>query len=317
MHQQRWWVVGGTIALSACTASSAPDTPATVTPYVTESVAATMSNGKFLIADPTDPTPHLTRLQARDIAEYAGRVFGPMQASMIEGTGAGPVSYDKLRACGVVRWIEPSGVPPTEAVLPYAHWFYGPWWLVTLCDGRGPKVAAAVAAYATHLYFENGELRFGTVASGPRGDEFWLRGIPPTWQEAIPLTPETAVARFAGRSQRRIDRTPRLIAPPPPVMSPFDAKWEMSLERTVRVRSSANGEARDVQRVYVGNRRTAERGDEPNTTVAAAVNSPAVLPIKIPTRVGPDGGFVMADYDLLARDSLPLVVDVVTEEVTP
>lgn len=315
------WRAGALLAL--CLESCSPPEPVADIPdaasYATSAVASSMdATGRFLLADPEDPTPHLGRMQAGAIAEWAARNYAPFQRDWLEASRGSALDFDNLRKCGVIRWAEPPNVAPPEAELPFAHWVWGPWWIVTLCDGATPVLGVAVAAYATHMVMVGGELTFDPIAFGPRGDEVLMRGIPAGWESALPLSPETAASRVAQRSQRRIARVPRLILPTQPGW-PFDAKWELTLDRPVRVRRAAGAGTQDVQRVYLGNRMTLvgdARRDQSDELSSASAEAPSSVTVRIPGTIRPDGGIDTRPYTLMSRDSLPLTLEPV-QEVLP
>lgn len=218
-----------------------------------EAAARLDASGAFIMSNDaargTAVRPQLTEARASQYAAIAARDFGPLTRSDIEKERGGRVDFSSLAPCGRTFYAE-SPLPdlPVE-VSDAARRGYGPWWLVTLCQGGDPAVSVATSAYNTHLTITDGKLRYPAVS----GNEFWIIGIPHSLGH-LPLSPEEAV-RFASTATGvAIAQVPRLLAPLPRDGMPHMSRWQLTLERPVTARGVSSRSAQVNTSVFVRRR---------------------------------------------------------------
>ncbi len=300
-------VLGVTLVLAAgCSDTADPVDPrAALLAAVTPELAAQIdADGHFLLPEVVDTNPHLGREETQALAVWASTILMPMVQGFLDETAQRHVPLSNLSVCGQVWAEQPNAVVPAT-VLPYAHWLFGPRWIVTFCRGRTPTIAIAVAAYATNLSLDSVGV-FGSPAFGPRGDEFLWRGLPLGWQSGVSVTPETAAMLIAKQTGRLVDRVPRLVVPRVPTGLPFDAKWVVHLEQPVTVAGTDTAATWTTDELYVGNEWITASSNVTRAVMAADPTQPATVAIRIPAAPYTEPNTI--EYLLTAQPGMALVL---------
>jgi hypothetical protein len=242
-------ILGG---LSAC--GDRQPRPGITATAVTPGRLATMITGSVRLGatgeievDGAVPTwrAQISETRADTLAEAWSRVFASMARTFLERQHGEPINVAALHACGRTYFAR-SPFQPLPASIPDAtQRTFGPYWLVTLCDGSGPAISLAVSAYATDLTLVGGELRFPQLS----GEEFKWVGIP-AGSAGLPLPPEEAVATTFVQTGRRIAATPELIISGRSI--PQLARWHLRLDSAASLRT-AHGIVHESD-VYVAQR---------------------------------------------------------------
>ena len=231
---------------------------AVVAPVSTASLATMLTEGARLnrsgeiqVAGPVATwLPQITLGRADSLAQGWVRAFASMDRSLLERQRSAPIHVPALRVCGRTLFAR-SAFDPLPSTLPaYIQRSFGPYWMVTLCDGQAPAVSLAVSAYATELTLANGEVRFPIPSIG---EDFKWMGIP-VGSPGLPLPPEEAVATMFAQISRRVAAAPVLVIPGNSI--PQLARWHLRLDSTASFRTK-NGIVRE-QDVYVGKLRAGD-----------------------------------------------------------
>jgi hypothetical protein len=194
------------------------------TSLLTPEVArALTSEGLFVGATPSTPDA-LNESQVRAIARAWVRNFFPHIKSHLETQHGGSINQDALRDCTRVYYAE----TPFQTVQDVSDGgatrrTFGPWWLVPLCVGDEPAVLLGVAAYATDIQVQNGDIVLPKTAGG----EFVWRGIPLGGQ--WPLPPEAAANAMARLTASKVSTVPHLLLPYFREGGPGAARWEIGI----------------------------------------------------------------------------------------
>jgi hypothetical protein len=259
--------------------ASAPATvrPATasVSRYMSDTSRALLDDsGRFVLASIGNKSAAgreiIAEDRARALAAALAKRFDGSILRIVEREHAASILPEALHACGRTFYAEsPVGDLPAE-IPSVVRRFYGPQWIVTLCDVVGPAVSVAVSAYSTDLAISKGDLQYPELSGG--GYFKWL-GIPPG-MSALPMTPEDAVAAVAVASGTKVTQAPTLIAPLPSEF-PQMARWRVSLSRGVAIQSLVNAVKSDAAELYVGRQLLSE----PISFYKPAAGSPKTLQI--------------------------------------
>ena len=109
---------------------------------------------------------------------------------------------------------------------------------MTLCDQREPQLSVAVTASKLGMTLVGGKIHFGSDFGG----EFFAFGIPQGHAGEFPISPEKAAEVAASQTGARVATVPRLVMPLNTDGIPQNAKWEIQLDRPVRIRSRSRGD---------------------------------------------------------------------------
>lgn len=224
-----------------------PRMPSQVAAFVTGEAAASLDReGRLILPGALElPYPQITAERARLLADAFRRIHLPGIIQVMERDRGAGINPSNLRACGRVYYAEPAVEPLPLTAGPAAVRAYGPKWIVTLCGPTGVgEVSVAVAAYATDLRLENGDLVYPSHGGG----FFSSLGIPVENREGLPGYPETAVASVVTKTGLRLSKTPRLVTLPR--TAPHLSYWKLELERPARVRSLTTGNTHEVANVF-------------------------------------------------------------------
>lgn len=249
----------------------------------------------------------LNEATARQFAEIAAHQFGPMLRSHLERGHGGPIDIARLRTCGRSYFVEsPFEALPAEIAVP-AKKHFGSWWVVGLCGlGTQTQVSIAVSVHATDLRVENGELRFPRIF----GNEFKIVGVPPTWDGAIPVSPEKAIGVAGKHSGRKVAAVPYLVGPDLRRAYPQAAAWRLALGTTSAPGEQLRGGG-DVLYMGVGGGLVGVPDvDQPARLMAPASSAAAATRVPLPTTAAilRAGGRPTEDVlvNLVPRGGVPL-----------
>jgi hypothetical protein len=193
--------------------------------------------------------PQVSASRADSLAQGWARVFAGMVRPSLERQRGAPLNIPALRVCGKTYFARSAFDPLPPALPGYAHRSFGPYWIVTICDGQTPAVSLAVSAYATDLTLADGRVGFPKSS----GEEFKWMGIP-AGSAGLPFPPEEAVAAMFAQTGRRVAAAPELVIPGHSM--PQLARWHLRLDSTALLRTK-DGTVRQ-QDVYVGMRRAGD-----------------------------------------------------------
>ncbi len=244
-----------------------------------ELVADSLSPRQIALAGTAAPLGQeagITAQQASVLAQAWARQYGAFFRGTIEREHGRSVDPRFLRPCGTPLYARSSFAPLPDAD-DAARRYLGSWWLVALCTVEGEMAASlAVSALASHLELVNGRI----VARGPRGNEFWVEGVPGSWGGPIPLSAEQALRLASTVTGRRALAAPELLAPSPSAAVPQGAKWRIQLE-LLPGESAAPVRGRTLATVYVGSRRffLNDGKDEPLRVLAASQEQPKAMDV--------------------------------------
>lgn len=205
----------------------------------------------FSLAPPeyqTIDAPRISGSEAVALARLFPAQFWDSGLDSVFAQGHGtPVQLSDLGACGRVLFSR-SALAATPLDWDQTDRRYlGEFWLVGFCNRAGELQGhVAVSAYATDVSVSGPNIVF------PRnfGNEFKPAGVPPSWQAAVPYSPEGAVAAAYRCTHRRIIEVPKLLreAQLPTTAS----KWQVQLDSSVQLYGAASGHRYETAEVYVG-----------------------------------------------------------------
>ncbi len=227
-------VAGG---LSGCSDQQVPPA-ATVAPTAVSQLGAMVtgsarvsSTGEIEVAGPI-PTQQtqINASRADSLAQVWARVFAAMARPSLERQHGTRINFPALLVCGRTFFARSPFQPLPTSIPDAVQRSFGPYWLVTLCDGSGPAISLAVSAYATDISLAGGTLHFPQFS----GEEFKWVGIP-AGSAGLPLPPEDAVAAEFTQTGRRVAATPELVISGR--SSPQLARWHLRLDSAASVRT--------------------------------------------------------------------------------
>jgi hypothetical protein len=237
------WCVA--LLVIACRDERAPTEPRLASAWLTGRAAEALApDGRFrLNAVQRHPMSEITSSQAVQIASVWTHTNGPWLQHAFEQDRNAPVDSRRVAQCGRVVYADTpyQDLPPTASHT--IETVFGPWWLVTLCDERGPAISVAVSAFAKNLTVGNG------VVTGI-GNELFATGIP-TKLSSVPMSPEEAVQLAVSETGARVSEVPTLVMGPRPA-SPQTAKWLITLDRPISIRGVHSGVTRTASTILVG-----------------------------------------------------------------
>jgi hypothetical protein len=253
---QRFLVLLTCALLVACDRAGQPPTaigapPPDIAAYVVgEAAAALTPGGTFPYAGPTQDRGEaiISPDRAGELAIAYVRAFGQFFIQGWERDAGRDIHLPSLSVHPRVFYAEsPYGRFPEGPFQPAYRKGFGPYYLVTLTDGRSPVLLIGVSAFNTDIRIDER----GLVVKPPvSGNEFVSIGVSSDTLAYTLLTPERAVERVARRTGARVSQPPRLLH-----MSAFHhpaiAVWRLSLDRPVRVRGVADGKEKVVPELFV------------------------------------------------------------------
>lgn len=288
-------MAGSIVLTSGCKGSDAISTPhpqRSLAEVVTPEVAEHLRSGIFDLESPLPgPVPEIDRQQAEAIAKAWLITFAPYVRSYLERRRGGRIDLERLRPCGRTLYGESPYEPPAPDLardprLQPTIRGYGPFWLVTLCTPAGsPEVGLGVSAYSTDLVVAP-DGTVGAPGVSYQGNWFVWDAIPINEAKRFLLTPEEAALRAADSTGARIASVPRLVAPAGPrTPSPLYARWQMALDRPVRLRPIGAGDAVHSSReLWVGFDISSDR----IRFLSADPVQPATDSVRYPSNTGPN-----------------------------
>lgn len=250
IHRRRWswwrysvWCTA--IFIVACRDERAPTEPRLSSAWLTGNAAESLApDGRFrLQVVQRHPLSEISAAQASSIASIWTHTYGPWLRGTFEQDRTASVDPRRVKLCGRVLYAD---TPYQDLEATASHTIqtvFGPWWLVTLCDERGPAISVAVSGYATNLAVHN-----GTVTG--IGNEIFATGIPITLS-SVPMSPEEAVELAVSKTGARVSEVPTLVMGPRP-SSPQTAKWLITLDRSISIRGVRSGITRRTNVILVG-----------------------------------------------------------------
>src|SRR5262249_4195242 len=102
------------------------------------------------------PNVEVTADQASKIATLWSHTSAPWIRPTLELDRGAPVDPRKVEQCGRIFYADTPYQDLAATASHFVNTIYGPWWLVTLCDGAGPAISMAVSAYSKNLKIVNG-----------------------------------------------------------------------------------------------------------------------------------------------------------------
>lgn len=229
-------VVGMTGCQETGSEGSEPLTYGTMAKYVVgEAATALQANGRFRLYEPSSPD-EITQSHAEAIAAAWPEQFGRWIAGRLEREHGAPISMPDQRVCARTYYVRSAFEQLDDqfkAAGPPTRRLFGPWWLVTLCGSRNqPQVSLAVSAYSTDLRVEDGSILMPNFG----GEWFAAEGISKDVGTTFVEQPEELVRRTGASYDRRVTRTPELIAPMREDGFPNHPRWRLFLDKPVTAR---------------------------------------------------------------------------------
>jgi hypothetical protein len=202
-------------------------TPALVTG---DAAAALGGDGNFVLAPAVvEGARIVSESEAREFATSWARQFGAFHRSRLERLHGDRIDIAALQPCGRAFLAKSPYEPLTGEVPNYTRNLFGPYWIVGLCGSAGtPQVALAIAASATGMRLEGGQIRFPLW----HGNEFISEGVPRGL--AAFLSPEEAAHTVATAFGRKVTAVPDLILAGHKT-TPHLARWRVTLDGPVDV----------------------------------------------------------------------------------
>ncbi|HEY0153934.1 MAG TPA: hypothetical protein VGB92_18120 [Longimicrobium sp.] len=205
------------------------------------------SDWLFTYPQPTAPSSAeiISQPRARELTASFVLSFGPAMKPFWDRERGRGIDVARLRADSRAFFVHtpyeffPAGYHPAFRRA------FGPYHLFTLATRREPEVLLAVSAYSNDVRIQpDGNLDM----PGRSGMEFVTSGVPVG--NGSLLGPEEAVVRVGRATGARVKEVPDLVMLNIP-LGPMNAAWKLSLDRAVRVRTTAGSEARTVSTIYL------------------------------------------------------------------
>lgn len=272
------------------TSSAAP--PPDIARYVTGEAAAALGPDRlFPYAEPAPrERPMISRARARQLGLGYVKSYGPLLRPAWEQGHGGAINIGALRAAPRVYYAEsPYGAFPEGPYHPAFRRGFGPFYVVTLTDGKRPVLVVGVSAFNTDVGLdERGEVH--ETALG--GNEFMSTAVPRDPHAYRPLGPEQAVERVARMTGARANGPPELLLRPR--WHPAAALWRIPLDRGVQVRVGNAPHPTTVDALYIDGtgRLFTPSLEQPAELVTGVVVGPPwgqgarAVPVRIPVAPG-------------------------------
>jgi hypothetical protein len=312
------WLTFALLLMIACGEEAAvptePVDAGTLKSYADLAVPRAIGSGGLLASAElnrraTEPSAgaQITEATARQFAGIAAHQFGPMLKGYLEEGHGGPISVGSLRVCGRSYFVEsPFKALPAEIAMPAKKQF-GSWWVVALCSAGGQtQVSVAVSVYDTDLRVESGELRFPRIY----GNDFKIVGVPPSWDGAVPVSPERAIVMAGKHSGRKVAEVPFLVGPDLNRAYPQAAGWRLPLGTSSAPTSQAHDDGEVLYAGVAGALVGLPGLDKPAGLMAPSPSPAAPIRIHLPTTADilRGGGQSTEDplVSLVPRENVPL-----------
>lgn len=260
----------------ACRDHRAPTEPRVSSAWLSGNAAeAVGSDGRFhLQVVQRHPLAEIPATQAVVIATAWTHSDGPWLRGTFEQDRGAVVDPRHVDQCGRVFYADTPYQDLPSSASHTIQTVFGPWWLVTLCDNRGPAISVAVSAYSTNLKVADGSV-VGI------GNELFATGIP-TDLSSVPMSPEEAVQLAVSETGARVSEVPSLVMAPRP-SAPQTATWLITLDRPISIRGVHSGTTRTTNRILVGFEETwhtkaIQAADPSAPAVLSGPDAPAVPP---------------------------------------
>lgn len=241
------------LQLLACGDTTDPNPGKAIIPSVDrslvtgEALAALDAGGRYTALPTPYPVPFLAvdADSARAIAVRFWAGWGMNWRFRIQDDAGVSVDHTRLNVCGRPLYAESAVDPAPATASPAFRAFYGPRWLVTLCDGASVRAILSISVFATGL--------LGVGAYDASSDDLTsgieYGGVPPGAR--FPQSAEEATIATAHFTGATVTRVPRLVMADPNVEHIF-ALWAVEVSRSFRVRGALSGTSRDRTRFLFG-----------------------------------------------------------------
>lgn len=209
------------------------------------------SDGLFTFPEATAPSSAeiISEQRARELTASFVLSFGPAMKPFWDEERGRAINLSRLRSDSRVFFVQTPYELFPEGYHRAFRRAFGPFYLFTLGSGRAPEVLMAVSAYSNDVRIDtDGKLGMPRQS----GMEFVTSGVPVGMAADGPgsiLAPEEAVVRVGRATGARVKEVPDLVMLNIP-LGPLNAAWKLSLDRTVRVRTTIGAEARTVSTIY-------------------------------------------------------------------
>lgn len=215
--------------------------------YVTGAAAARInSRGLFELLPPGLNEGVISELDARNAAR-AFLLTHRAGLKVLEIDRRAPVDVSSLRVCGRPYFAQTTFEPKAARIPRRWQRFYGPWWLIQLCNGAGqPHISLAISALVpTIAVAPDGRIKYDSADAEER---FRMRGIP-AHLRSLPMAPEDAVSLIAEATGRKVVGVPELILPDREY--PQMARWRLVLDSAVSVRLVGTSDSITTDELFV------------------------------------------------------------------
>lgn len=237
------------------------------------------SDGLFTYPQATAPSSAeiISEQRARELTVSFVLSFGPATKPFWDRERGRAIDIARLRPDTRVFFVHTPYELFPDGYHPAFRRAFGPFHLFTLATRREPEVLLAVSAYSSEVGIHpDGKLDM----PGQSGMEFVTSGVPIGDGRGSLLGPEEAVVRVGRATGARVVEVPELVMLNIPE-GPLNGAWKLSLDRSVRVRTTAGSEARTVSTLYLS------RGPGRQFLIPAAVQ-PSYQDVPA-QRIGPAG----------------------------
>ena len=296
-------------------------TPPNVRAWVSGNAAARLdANGRFVFPEPAapGPTPIITRAEAGELGVgFIRSFFANPHATgntkgIVEADHGGPIAWSDVRLDDRIAYYAESPYEPLPENIPLrTRRYFGPHYLLPMRTGRERVVSVSVAAHCLDTSLDAN----GFISRPPiSGSEFGIAGIPKTLGAGIPLWPEEAVYEVFTATGAKTTELPRLIQPGERWVFQ-GARWELVLDREIRVEVAGTGTERSTGTIYIGVWGRETSSGERETAVIWYLPR-AVQPVEETIRytIVDEVDFTSENFTYTARfrTDVPVLFDVVT-----
>jgi hypothetical protein len=203
--------------------------------------------GEFQLALVTEEQG-ITAEQATTLAGLWVSQFGRFFEGALSDQRGQRIRIDRLETCKRTILAESPYRPLAAAVPPTLRRVFGSYWIVSLCDASAePVVSLAISILSEDLEIIGSRI---VLPGGAHGQHFVPMGIPVSWDGPVAVSPEAAVINAARSSGRLVTEIPRFIAPDPRRGLPQEGRWQVILDKQVKV--EAEGKVRSAGHLYFG-----------------------------------------------------------------
>ena len=219
--------------------------PQDIRRFVTGDAALALNDaGHFTLPDSvTRPSGQVDEEHAISAAIRYVRTYGRWFVGSWSRERGATVDLARLAPCGHAFYAtSPYRALPAN-VSESRKRYFGPHWIVPICNGPSTEVVVSLSARATEL--QNSDFV-------PTSNEGLVSfGVPADIASRAPFTPETAVALAYQITGKRVSGVPVLIQAAAPD-APATSSWVVQLESPVSVRGVESAVRRDRGRLYIG-----------------------------------------------------------------